>query len=197
MPLSEVRYERTPIHTRQVTCHGYRRPDGLWDIEGRIVDTKSYPFENVDRGLIEVGDPLHDMSLRLTITSSYEIKAVEAVTDKAPYRICPAITPNFQRLVGLKIGPGFTRKVRQLLGGVEGCTHLVELLGPMATTAIQTLAPILAREHAANDKDPVPAVGARSDGKPGLLGTCHAYAPTSPIVARLWPEHARQEGETG
>lgn len=193
MPLSAVDYERTPIHTRRVICNGFRRSAGLWDIEGQIVDTKSYPFENVDRGLIDVGDALHDMSLRMTVTDHYEIVAVEAVTDHSPYRICPAITPNFQRLVGLTIGPGFTRKVRQLLGGIQGCTHLVELLGPMATTAIQTIAPILSRENSTKEGEPAPVTGSRPDGRPALLGTCHAYAPTSPIVARLWPEFAERD----
>ena len=39
------------------------------------------------------------------------------------------------------IGPdalGLSADVRERLGGTEGCTHIVELLGPVATTAFQT-----------------------------------------------------------
>ena len=49
VPLSQP-VERELTHTRVVTCRGYRRADGLIDIEGRIVDTKPYRFRNRDRG---------------------------------------------------------------------------------------------------------------------------------------------------
>ena len=127
MPLSPPT-DREHIHTRRVTCQGFRRADGLWDIEGRITDVKTYPFANDYRGAIQPGDPIHDMSIRLTVDDHFEIKAVEAVTDKSPFAVCPAITPNFQRLVGLSMKSGWTRKVKELLGGVEGCTHLLTLV---------------------------------------------------------------------
>src|SRR3546814_4645690 len=60
MPLSPP-VERTCLHNRTYDFHGYQRADGLWDIEGRIVDTKSYPFANQDRGEIPPGEALHDM----------------------------------------------------------------------------------------------------------------------------------------
>ncbi len=59
---------RQLAHTRVVTCIGFKREDQLWDIEGRIVDTKPYDFPNKDRGgQIHTGEALHDMSIRLTI----------------------------------------------------------------------------------------------------------------------------------
>ncbi|MBO6784243.1 MAG: DUF2889 domain-containing protein, partial [Alphaproteobacteria bacterium] len=45
MPLSPPA-EREHIHTRTVECAGYRRTDGLWDIEGHLTDVKTYTFEN-------------------------------------------------------------------------------------------------------------------------------------------------------
>ena len=36
---------RAPQHTRTTVFNGYRRDDGLWDIEGELRDTKSVPFE--------------------------------------------------------------------------------------------------------------------------------------------------------
>ena len=118
---------------------GYLREDGLWEIEGHIVDTKTYSFHNSYRGVVETGEPVHDMWLRLTIDDSMRIREVEAVTDHGPFRTCPAITANFKRLEGLTIGPGFRRAVRERVGGLQGCTHLVELVGPVATTAFQTM----------------------------------------------------------
>ena len=82
MPLSSPT-ERKHIHTRQVACQGFRRADGLWDIEGHITDIKTYPFANDYRGAIQPGDPIHDMWIRLTVDDGFEVKAVEAVTTRA------------------------------------------------------------------------------------------------------------------
>ena len=183
MPLSAPA-EREHIHTRSVDCRGYRRGDGLWDVEGHLTDVKTYSFSNDFRGTISPGEPLHDMWIRLTVDDSLTIVAVEAVTDGGPYHLCGDIAPNFQRLVGLTMRAGFTRKVRERLGGVHGCTHLVELLGPMATTAFQTIYPILTRERA--DRGGRASAGEKR--APALLNSCHAYASDGEIVKRHWPE---------
>src|SRR5260370_19493111 len=86
------------------------------------------------------------MSIRLTVDHKFTIVDVEAVTDKSPYRMCGDIAPDFKKLVGLRIGGGFHRAVRERLGGVHGCTHIVELLGPVATTAFQTVSSGKARD---------------------------------------------------
>jgi hypothetical protein len=185
MPLSPSA-PREHIHTRQVECRGYRRSDGLWDIEGHITDVKTYGFGNRERGEVAAGMPIHDMWIRLTIDDSFTILAVEAVTDASPYRICPNVTPNFQRLVGLKIGAGFRKRVRERLGGTEGCTHLVELLGPVGTTAFQTVFPMLNRdnrEFRGDAKDD----GAAKSSRPALLDTCYAFARDSEVAKRQWP----------
>lgn len=179
--------DRDHLHTRTVTCQGFRRHDGLWDIEGHMTDIKTYAFHNDHRGSIEPGDPLHDMSLRITVDDSLTIVGAEATTDKAPYAICPSITPNFQNLIGLSIKGGFTKMVRTRLGGVHGCTHLVELLGPMATTAFQTIYPILVKERAERAAETTPAAPKKDEKPPALLNSCHAYASNGPLVKKLWP----------
>lgn len=185
MPLSEPA-DRTPVHTRRVTCRGFRRTDGLWDIEGHLVDTKTYRFASLDRGEVGPGEPIHEMWLRLTVDDDFTVRAVEAVTDASPFTICGEVAPNFQRLVGLGIGAGWRRAVRERLGGTEGCTHLVELLGPMATTAFQTMFPILSRERAGGGGDGM--TNETPDGsRPKLLDSCHAFASDGPVVARRWP----------
>ena len=166
---------RVPIHTREVTCHGYRRTDGLWDIEARMTDSKSYTVHN-DHRTVDAGAPFHDMALRVTVDDTLLIAAVEACIDAAPHRICPAVTPNFQRLVGLRIEPGFASEARRRLGGVHGCTHLVELIGPLATAAIQTIHPL---------RRGAPCADAAA--RPTQIDTCHALDATGDVVAKYWP----------
>ena len=186
MPLSAP-VARKPLHTRRITITGYERADGLYDIEANLVDTKTYAFANQDRGTIEPGTPLHGMWARMTIDDDMTIVSFEAATDFSPYAICPNAAPNFASLAGLQIGRGFIRKANERIGGVHGCTHLRELLGQMGTTAFQTM---YNRRMARNAEQ---AVNAESTGertaRPPILGTCLAYAPDSPIVQRMWPDH--------
>ena len=170
---------RDLIHTRTIQCAGYKRKDGLWDIDGFMTDTKTYTFNSVDREHIASGEPIHHMVMRITVDDDMLLKNAEASTEFAPYHICGNINDNFAKLKGLKIGPGWRRAVNQVMGGKHGCTHLRDLLiGPLAVTAYQTIIPMRQpskpKQHLAF--------------RPAIIGTCHAYAPDGQIVRRLWPE---------
>lgn len=178
MPLPPPSVERTKLHNRTYDFQGYQRADGLWDIEGRIIDTKTYAFANDDRGMINPGEALHDMSIRLTIDEDFVVHDIEAVTDGSPFAICPNVAPNFKRVIGCQIKTGWRQLVRKQIGAADGCTHLIEMLGAMATVAFQTLYPVRAKK-----------AGARQPGeRPGLLETCFAFRTDSPVVKRSWPE---------
>lgn len=179
MPLSES-VPRKLAHTRVVTCQGYQREDGLWDIEGRIVDTKPYRFQNRDRGgWIEADEALHDIWIRLTIDLDLEVIDVDANIDHSPYNYCKSVAEVARNLIGLKIAPGWTQKSKQAMGLNRGCTHLTELLGPVATTAIQTIASAKSKLGQKKVK--------RSSNI--FLDSCHTYAKDSPVVKLHWPEH--------
>ncbi len=194
MPLSAPA-ERERQHTRSIEINGYRRADGLYDIEAHLTDVKSFGQTNYDRGFIAAGEPIHDMWLRLTVTETMRIVGCEAVSDLTPYRMCPSAAPNFSRLVGMTIKGGFLRDANQAVGGTVGCTHLRELLQQMATTAFQTISPSRVRkEMHAEGTEPKPgsdAVDARitekMGGPPKILNTCVAYSDAGPLVQRRWP----------
>jgi len=195
---------REHLHTRTVTCQGFLRRDGLWDIEGHIVDVKTYAFESEWRGTVETGTPVHEMWIRLTIDDRMEIKDVAAATDHSPFQICPDILPNFQRLVGVKIGHGFTREVRARLGGTQGCTHIVEMLQQVATVAFQTTVSERARslrkqqkaeaakkappEATADPAQSEPRAPDKPRRPPIVVNTCHAWSSDGPLVKRYMPD---------
>tara|TARA_A100001011_G_scaffold364201_1_gene414721 strand:- start:94 stop:663 length:570 start_codon:yes stop_codon:yes gene_type:complete len=166
--------ERQLLHKRTVKCFGYKRTDGLFDIEGYLKDVKNYPLSNFDRGPMKAGDPVHEMWLRLTVDLNLEIKKSEAVIVWGPYHMCGRITPNFKRLEGQTIKAGFRRRIQSLVGGTQGCTHLVELLGPIATTAFQTIYP---------EKNKKSKLSGHKK-KPQLIDSCHAWASDSEMVAQ-------------
>lgn len=189
MPLPDPA-ERTLLHLRDIELRGYERADGMFDIEAHLTDTKSYGYTNPGRGWMAPGDRLHGMWIRLTIDDSLLIHACEAAIDHSPFDLCPSAAPNFSRLVGLRIGPGFNRAVAERVGGVHGCTHLREVLSQVATVAFQTLNP--ARRQAAAEK--LQLENAKGpNGRPAIIGTCLSYAPDSPVVAKRWPHLVQQK----
>jgi len=176
---------RKLLHTRNVVCQGYERDDGLWDIEGRISDVKAYDRLNDDGTVrLPAGQPLHMMMITLTIDASFTIVAAHASTIHAPNAECKVIKSAYGALVGLHIGPGFIGAVKRRFKGTLGCTHLTELIGPVATTAFQTLWPVINRKHreqSARD---------RAEGKtprPAMLDTCYALRSGGEVARTRWP----------
>ena len=170
---------RQRLHTRRYDFGGYQREDGLWDIEGRMTDAKTYAFKNRFRGEVQAGEALHDMWIRLTIDEDFVVRDIAAATAAGPFAVCPAAAAKYRRMIGIKLGRGWRQTVRERLGGVEGCTHLTEMLQAMATVAYQTLYPVLAKRAAENPRP----------GKPRLLDTCHALRSDGEVVKAQWPEH--------
>ena len=185
MPLSKPKM-RNQIHSREIKCFGYKRGDGFWDIEGSMIDTKSYSFDNNDRGGVSSGEPIHYMQIRITLDDNLVIIDAEAATLASPYKICPSVSNGFESLKGLQIGPGWRRKVQSILGGVRGCTHLRDLLtGPIAVTAYQTIIP----SRRDNEYQPKP------NEKPSLINTCVAFSENGQIVKDRWPKYFSKNKE--
>ncbi len=177
---------RQLLHTREIVCTGYARSDGLFDIESAMKDISAQGTDMFFKR-VEAGDPIHAMRITVTVDAELVIRHVQVHTDVAPTPNCADSNPGYEALKGLKIGPGFTKKVRALLGDTKGCTHLTELLGPLATTAIQTLY-ALQREtqnmRAAHRMEgPLP--------RPPLTDTCQAYRSNGQAMQLIWPPHRR------
>jgi len=179
MPLSAP-VEREHLHDRRYEFQGFRRKDGLWDIEGRMTDSKTYDFPNNYRGTIHAGTPLHDMRIRLTLDDHFVVRDIEAVTEASPFEICPAITESFAVIKGLKLGAGWRRGLKERLGGANGCTHHLEMLGAMATVAYQTMWRYVSEEMSSK--------GGGTAKRPGFIDSCHAFASDGEIVRDRWPE---------
>ncbi len=172
---------RHPVHIRRIECRGFRRDDGLWDIEGHLVDTRTHDLDlRAEPRIVTAGEPIHEMSVRITVDDDLTVRAIEAATAATPTRICPGAVEPMQALVGLRIAPGWTNAVKQRLGGARGCTHLMELMWPIATTAHQTVA------GSRMDRILGPAAPGQ---RPAKIDSCWAYAAEREIVQRFWPEY--------
>ena len=154
---------RWPAHLRQIACEAFERDDGLIELEGLLTDTKPTPVRLITGKAVPPGQPIHRMRVRLAVDRDGLIREAQAYSEVSPYPECPGIEGAYGRLVGLRIGPGFAREVKRLFRGTAGCTHMTELIPPMATILFQVL-------WADSDFRPVAGsvVGGRSP-----VGACH------------------------
>ena len=176
---------RRLMHRRSVECEGYLRDDGLWEVEARLVDTKPFVQHDRYRGVLQPGDPVHDITLRLAIDDRMTIIEAETTMRSTPYPTCIEVEPILQRLVGERIGKGWRELVRQKIGRLETCTHLAELLGPAVTALYQTMS--LGKSPESRDA----LEDQRSSGeRPFFVGGCHSWRTDGPIVAEMFPQFA-------
>ena len=129
---------REEVHNRRISCNGFVREDGLYDIEAELTDNKTYSFPTEFRGDVTPDQFIHHMKVRVTVDRDMKVHTAEALTISGPYAICPKANDVFDSLVGLTIGPGWRRCVIDTIGGRNGCTHITELMGVVGTIAYQT-----------------------------------------------------------
>jgi hypothetical protein len=187
MDKQDVAITREELHHRRIDMRGYRRSDGLYEVEGRVVDRKPHDFQAVGGRAVPAHAPVHDMGVRLVFDDEMVVRDVATFTDAAPYLDCPGGGLALQALKGLRMTSGWSREVRNLLGGARSCTHLMELLIPLATTAFQSLS-ALRRER----PDRLDAAG-----RPTKIDSCYAYAAEGDLVRRRWPEFHRPARPSG
>jgi len=183
MPLPPSTAERTRLHQRRVSFDGFKRADGLWDLEGHLVDSKDHDYP-LSTGVRRPDEAVHEMWVRVTIDRQMNIHAAISCTDAAPYLgACDSTLADYSKIVGLNLFQGFLKTVKEMFGGVRGCTHVSELLMFLPTVALQTFA----SEMVDNDE---------SDHQPYHLDRCHALALDSETVRRYYPRWYRPAAAT-
>ncbi|MCA0240015.1 MAG: DUF2889 domain-containing protein [Proteobacteria bacterium] len=179
---------REELHQRRIELRAWRRGDGLIEVEGRLLDTKGHPFRRqLAAADVPPGQPLHDITVTMLVDRALVVQAVRAQMATTPFDLCPGAAAVLDRLRGQTLGAGWNRRVRELLARDEACTHIVELLGPMATTVHQALAPerLAALNQSGSDAE-----------RQRKVGSCYAYAAEREVVARLWPQlHRPRAGD--
>ncbi|MBL8353006.1 MAG: DUF2889 domain-containing protein [Burkholderiaceae bacterium] len=171
---------REPVHTRSIVCRSFRRDDAMIDIDGRFIDTRPFDYESDFRGPCQAGSALHNMQVRVTIDRTRHIHALVSAMPGTPYSGCAGVNPNFQRLVGLSIGRGFRKAMRDRIGGVEGCTHVIALLDAMAAAAVQAFASAAYAPRKPGQPEPVKVW--KLDA---LIDSCHSYRADGEVIRAM------------
>jgi len=179
--MPEIEVEREELHLRRIDMRGFRRSDGLYEVEGRLVDRKTYDFQAMFGRTVPAGTPIHAMGVRIVFDAQMLVHDIRTFTEAAPYAECPAGGFALQALKGLRMTSGWGREVRARVDRAHSCTHLVELLMPLATVAFQTLSAL--RQNLPDQLD--------ANGRPKKIDSCYAYGAGRDLVRRRWPEFHR------
>ena len=158
------------VHRRSITMDSYPLDEEHVTVVGRLTDVE--PWAGPGHEVI------HDMTLTLTVRlADLVITSAEAGMGSFPHAECPFIAPAFAQLVGLSVRRGFTKELRQRLGGVSGCAHLGELARAMGPAVVRTSAASRHRQAVEGDPGAGPALLP--------LGSCHVWAADGPGVQKL------------
>ena len=107
---------RRLLHERRVVTRGYLRHDGLFDIEGELIDEKTYTYADRERGPLPASSPIHHMCARLTVDRDLVIHAAEAAMPAHPFTTCAGAVEPAQALIGASLAKGFRRVVEEAMG---------------------------------------------------------------------------------
>lgn len=182
---------RALIHTRQITCRAFRLKNGGIEIEATVTDLKGQKVPFRSRPPVRAGEHMHNMSLSLTIDDDCVIQDVRAQTKTAPWPMCGGVDEAYRKLIGLRIGAGFSHHVKERLGGIQGCTHVTELVTQAANTYMQAAWPDRIGKQMTIEPDPRrwPARNA-----PAFINRCHAWRQDGATLVQEYPELAPLQG---
>jgi len=124
-------------HQRRIEMSTYPVDETHILSRGRFIEERIKPYYKLTGERVE-GGPLHNLEILLLVKiPELVIEDVEVITGTLPRGDCYKTDKSLDPVKGLTIKGGFTSKVRELIGGVKGCTHLTHLLCTMAPAVMQ------------------------------------------------------------
>ncbi len=148
-------------------------------VEGEIKDTRLCQYYLVTGEKKEPGI-LHNMKVTMRVNgNALTISDMHVDVKHYPREECIDANKNIQNLNGLSITRGFTKAVKDILGGTKGCTHVVNCILAMAPAAVQGY-------WAYKAQKPVTKEFANQGSMSHyLIDTCYVWRKDGPMIKRL------------
>lgn len=173
---------RKPLHPRALTYCGFSTGDGLWDVEGHLVDAKDYSLERREGGLQQAGDPIHDMQLRVTVEASLKILDTKTQLFSTPLREYTSAADPMHPLIVPILVRGWSQAGNAAIGGLQDCTHRREFLFSMFAAATQKIPSHMGQQRRQKGKAPPPDSAASH-----YFGQCMTRRRDGPVAQRIHP----------
>lgn len=179
--LKDLAAGKSPLHQRSITVKSYPVEGFKVLVEGWLHDERLVPiYRHWDSKPREEG-PVHGLCVRMLI-GSYPLTILDAEAEMptTPNSQCIAAQEGIKRIIGQQIRSGYSERIRDLIGGAAGCTHLTHLavvMGPAALHGFWTL-------YAQNPR-PAPKTFDEIEGLEYLINSCHLWTPDGPYISEL------------
>jgi hypothetical protein len=127
-----------PIHQRAITIKTFEIDDDSLVIEGTLIDDrlcKTFIYL-----LSQIVDPktVHHIIVRMGLSvPDLIIRSINTDMHEVPHEACRDLIHVGDKLVGVSLTQGFNKNIKQVLGGINGCLHLYNLLLSMRSAAFQ------------------------------------------------------------
>ncbi len=178
--LGELIENREKLHTRNIQLTTYHYTDSRVIIHGVLKDnlcTKTFDITGVEKK----PGTLHHIDVKLLInTNPLIIEDAEADMIYVPLSECHSTIDTIEKLKGLEVKSGFSKKIRAIMGGKRGCSHLCNLIIVMAQEVVQGS---LVQKR--KEKSPVPDNIDSLADKEFLINSCRMWTEDGPKIKEL------------
>ncbi len=167
------------IHTRHMEIATYDGGDNHIIVEGRLRDDRLVSTYHIT-GRKRPPQNVHHMIIQMCIDcATLSIRDINVDMPGVPHDECDQTAESLRKLMGMRIVPGFTSKVKGLLGGTQGCLHLTTLMLAMAPAILQGFWAFRSR---------TPDIQSISSGlvENYLLDTCWVWRKDGPLAEQLF-----------
>jgi hypothetical protein len=174
------------VHTREISMRTSDLGNHTILVEGNLIDHR---YRAVPSKVLEECELVHHMVIQLKVRGpGMVIEKAEATMPHHPREECPGVLPWIRKLEGLAIAPGYSMKIKKIIGGVKGCAHLTSLVSAMGESAVQGYWTAYVAERS---KKGLPEQTIRK-----FINTCHLWKEDGPIVREL-RESSESQDSTG
>jgi hypothetical protein len=163
------------VHTREISMRTSDLGNHTILVEGSLIDHRYLARRSE---VAEKPELVHHMTIQLKVKGPRMlIEQAGASMPHHPRKECTEVLPWIRKLEGLEIAPGYSVKVKRIVGGVRGCAHLTSLVISMGESAVQGYWTAYVEET-------------RETGLPEqtikkFINTCHLWKEDGPIVKEL------------
>ncbi|MCD4721588.1 MAG: DUF2889 domain-containing protein [Desulfobacula sp.] len=178
--LNKIIENKSKIHTRDIRLATYPHTDSSVIIHGVLKDQRYIRVFDITGAVMEPG-VIHHMDVKLLIKSDpLMIEDAEVEMIHVPMSECSTTLDTIEKLKGLKIKSGFSKKIRDIMGGKRGCTHLCQLIIVMGQEIVHGW---LTQKR--KDKSPVPKDLDSLNDKNFLIDSCRMWTRQGPKMKSL------------
>jgi hypothetical protein len=174
------------VHTRDISMRTSDLGNHYILVEGSLVD-HGYRLRQTE--VPKEPELVHHMVMQLKVKGpEMLIERAEATMPHHPREECPEVLPWIRNLEGLEIAPGYTMKVKKVIGGIRGCAHLTSLVIAMGESAVQGYWAAYGAERS--------KTGLREQTIKKFINTCYLWKEDGPIIKglrqTLEPKHSSE-----